>query len=296
MIGSVVLSSLSSKGWHFRPDLGKVETEPKIIKVKQGGGGDFATVMKAIDSVPADSKNMPNLMFDATVKEYGIVGSATLTTLSNYFVGAYLTIANSAPKHDGKRAGAQAVALRVSGDRSAFYGCNKFSFQDTLCDDRGNHFFKDCYIRGTVDFILEVGNLYIWLDSEIFVEIDPKLTVITAQARESSSEDIGYSFVHGKITGTANGSFLVRAWKSSPRVVYVYTKMTNVVNPAGWSHEIQPERAKTVYHGEYKWTGVGAYSSGREPFAKQLTQKEAEPFLSLDYVNATKWLLPAPKI
>ncbi|KAE8715978.1 Pectinesterase isoform 2 [Hibiscus syriacus] len=311
---SSVIKPLNQRVGALNPELGEAEAEPKIIKVKQGDSGDFTTVMKAIDSVPVgnnkrvvisigpgsyqekimiprdkpyitlmgDPKNMPNLTFDATAKDYGTVDIATLTTLSNYFVGAYLTIANSAPKPDGKRAGAQAVALRVSDDRSAFYGCNIFGFQDTLCDDRGNHFFKDCYIRGTVDFI--------------FGKIDPKLTVITAQARESSSEDTGYSFVHGKITGTAKGSFLGRAWKSSPRVVYAYTKMTNVVNPTGWSHEMQPERAKTVYYGEYKCTGVGAYSSGREPFTKQLTEKEAEPFLSLDYVDATKWLLPPPKI
>lgn len=58
--------------------------------------------------------------------------------------------------------GAQAVALRVSGDRSAFYNCKIIGFQDTLCDDRGNHFFKDCHIRGTVDFIFGSGtSLYL---------------------------------------------------------------------------------------------------------------------------------------
>ncbi|KAE8669341.1 putative pectinesterase 49 [Hibiscus syriacus] len=312
---SSVIKPLSQRTGTLDPELVQAEAEPKIIKVKQGDGGDFATIMKAIDSVPAgnskrviisigpgsyqekitiprdkpyvtlvgDPKNMPNLTFDATAKDYGTVDSGTLTTLSNYFVGAYLNIINSAPKPDGKREGAQAVALRVSGDRSAFYGCNIFGFQDTVCDDRGNHFFKDCYIRGTVDFIFGSGKS-LYLDTEIFVEIEPKLTVITAQARESSSEDTGYSIVHGKITGTAKGSFLGRAWKSSPRVVYAYTEMTDVVNPAGWSHDMQPERAKTVYYGEYKCTGVGASSSGREPFTKQLTEKEAEPFLSLDYV------------
>ncbi|KAE8673721.1 Pectinesterase isoform 2 [Hibiscus syriacus] len=324
---SSVIKPLNQRAGTLDPELVEAETEPKIIKVKQGDGGDFTTIMKAIDSVPAgnnkrviisigpgsyqekitiprdkpyvtlmgDPKNMPNLTFDATAKDYGTVDSGTLTTLSSYFVGAYLNIINNAPKPDGKREGAQAVALRVSGDRSAFYGCNIFGFQDTVCDDRGNHFFKDCYIRGTVDFIFGSGKS-LYLDTEIFVEIEPKLTVITAQARESSSEDTGYSIVHGKITGTAKGSFLGRAWKSSPRVVYAYTEMTDVVNPAGWSHEMQPERTKTVYYGEYKCTGVGASSSGREPFTKQLTEKEAEPFLSLDYVAATKWLLPPPMI
>ena len=58
--------------------------------------------------------------------------------------------------------GAQAVALRISGDKAAFYNCKLIGFQDTLCDDRGNHFFKDCHIRGTVDFIFGSGkSLYL---------------------------------------------------------------------------------------------------------------------------------------
>ncbi|KAK8487657.1 hypothetical protein V6N13_029166 [Hibiscus sabdariffa] len=180
--------------------------------------------------------------------------------------------------------GAQAVSLLVSDDRSAFYGVNLYGFQDTLCDDRGNHFFKDCNIRGTVDFIFGSGkSLYL-------------IRVITSQARESESDDTGYSFVHGKVTGDAKGAFLGRAWKSSPRVVYAYSEMSKVVNPAGWSHNSQPERAKTVFYGEYKCTGEGASPSGREPFAKQLIEKEVQPFISLDFIGATKWLLPPPKI
>ncbi|XP_039034117.1 pectinesterase PPME1-like [Hibiscus syriacus] len=215
---SSVIKPLNQRAGTLDPELVEAEAEPKIIKVKQGDGGDFTTIMKAIKSVPAgnnkriiisigpgsyqekitipldkpyvtlmgDPKNMPNLTFDATAKDYGTVDNGTLTTLSNYFVGAYLNIINNAPKPDGKREGAQAVALRVSGDRSAFYGCIIFGFQDTV--------------------------------------------------------------------------------------------------------------RETVYYGEYKCTGVGASSSGREPFTKQLTEKEAEPFLLLDYVAATKWLLPPPII
>ncbi|KAK8496717.1 hypothetical protein V6N13_029135 [Hibiscus sabdariffa] len=238
---------------------------------------------------------MPNVTFDGTAKKYGTVDSATVIALSSYFVAAYINIVNSAPQPDGKMVGAQAVALRVSGDRSAFYGVNLYGFQDTLCDDRGNHFFKDCNIRGTVDFIFGSGKS-LYLNSEIYVEADPGLTVITAQARESESEDTGYSFVHGKVTGDAKGAFLGRAWKSSPRVVYAYSEMSKVVNPAGWSHNSQPERAKTVFYGEYKCTGEGASPSGREPFAKQLTEKEVQPFISLDFIGGTKWLLPPPKI
>ena len=73
-----------------------------------------------------------------------------------------LLLQNSSPRPNGKQKGAQAVALRISGDKAAFYNCKIKGFQDTFCDDRGNHFFKDCYIEGIVDFIFGRGkSLYL---------------------------------------------------------------------------------------------------------------------------------------
>lgn len=64
---------------------------------------------------------------------------------------------NSSPRPDEKSVGAQALAMRISGDKAAFYNCKFMSFQDTLCDDKGRHFFKDCYIQGSYDFIFGNG-------------------------------------------------------------------------------------------------------------------------------------------
>ncbi|CAL9008387.1 unnamed protein product, partial [Prunus brigantina] len=121
-------------------------------------------------------------------------------------------------------------ALRVLGNKSALYNCRLIGFQDTLCD-MGNHFLKDCYIEGTVDFIFGSGKS-LYLNTELHV-LDNGITIITAQARNSASEDIGYSFVHCKITGIGSNTYLGRAWRTSPMVVYAYTKMFEVINPAG---------------------------------------------------------------
>lgn len=60
---------------------------------------------------------------------------------------------NTAPAPEPDEDGAQAVALRVSGDEAAFYGCGMYGNQDTLLDDRGRHYFKECFIQGSIDFI-----------------------------------------------------------------------------------------------------------------------------------------------
>lgn len=53
--------------------------------------------------------------------------------------------------------GGQEVALRISGDQSAFYGCGFYGAHDTLNDDQGRHYFKECFIQGSIDYIFENG-------------------------------------------------------------------------------------------------------------------------------------------
>lgn len=60
--------------------------------------------------------------------------------------------------------GGETVAMRISGDKAAFYKCMFIGYQDSLCDDSGRHLFKDCQIQGTVDFIFGNGkSLYLVL-------------------------------------------------------------------------------------------------------------------------------------
>lgn len=58
-----------------------------------------------------------------------------------------------APPPDPGEVGAQAVALRISSDQVAFYSCGIYGAQDTLNDDHGRHYYKNCFIEGSIDFI-----------------------------------------------------------------------------------------------------------------------------------------------
>lgn len=53
--------------------------------------------------------------------------------------------------------GWQAAAFRISGDKAYFLGCGFYGAQDTLCDDAGRHYFEDCYVEGSIDFIFGNG-------------------------------------------------------------------------------------------------------------------------------------------
>ncbi|KAG5247396.1 hypothetical protein OIU78_000725 [Salix suchowensis] len=307
------------------PALEAAEAKQRTIKVRQDGSGEFKTLKDAINSIPTGNTervivdigpgeyieklkiergkpfvtflgspgNMPTLSFAGTAREYGTVYSATLEAEADYFVAANIIIKNSSPRPNGELKGEQAVALRIAGDKSAFYNCRLIGFQDTLCDDKGRHLFKDCYIEGTVDYIFGSGKS-LYLGTELKVIADAKGNFITAQARTSEAEDTGFSFVHCKVGGTGKGAYLGRAWQPRPRVVFAYTTMSSAVSPEGWSNNSHPERDGTASFGEYKCDGEGANPAARAKASKQLTPDQAAPFISLGFIEGSKWLLPPP--
>jgi pectinesterase len=60
---------------------------------------------------------------------------------------------NTAPAPASGTVGRQAVAVRVQGDLAAFYRCRFYGAQDTLYDKNGRHYYYNCYIEGSIDFI-----------------------------------------------------------------------------------------------------------------------------------------------
>uniref|UniRef100_A0A5B6ZZ97 pectinesterase n=1 Tax=Davidia involucrata TaxID=16924 RepID=A0A5B6ZZ97_DAVIN len=310
------------------PALAAAEASPKVIKVRKDGSGDFKTVTDAINSIPADNKNrvivwigagkyvekikiertkrfvtfygtpneMPELVFDGTALKYGTVESASVTVESDYFSAVNIAFVNSAPKPDGKRKGAQATAFRISGDKAAIYSCKMIGFQDTHLDDKGKHFFKDCYIEGTVDFIYGNGKS-IYLNTELHVHFlkGDGMSMIAAHARDSNHMDTAFVFVHCTVTGTGNRTVLGRAWRPYSKVIYAYTEMSDAIKPEGWSDNFHPEFDKTLWYREYENSGPGSNPAHRVPFSKQLNDAEAQPFLSLGFIEGSKWLLPPHK-
>ncbi|KAL5572299.1 hypothetical protein UlMin_021896 [Ulmus minor] len=286
------LNSEANKSGNFSLDtqLTAAEGAVKIIKVTKDGGGDFKTVTDAVKSIPSGNtgrviitvdrskpfvtfygseNDMPTLTFDGTASKYGTVYSATVAVESDYFVAVNINFVNSAPMPSGEMRDAQAVAMRISGDKAAFHNCRFIGFQDTLCDDKGRHFFTDCYIQGTVDFIFGDGQS-LYLNS-------------------------GFTFIHCKINGTGD-TYLGRAWMERPRVVFAYTYMGTLINTKGWSNGMHSDREQTVYYGEYKCMGPGASTSGRVNYAKMLSDADVKPFLSMSYIQGNKWLIPPPKL
>jgi pectinesterase len=59
-------------------------------------------------------------------------------------------------------------------------------------------------------------------------------------------------------------------------VTFLNTEMSAVVRPEGWNNWRDPAREKTARYAEFHSTGPGANPKARAPWARQLTQDEAQ--------------------
>lgn len=286
----------------------------RLIRVDQSGNGDFKKIQDAIDAVPSNNSELVFIWIKSgtyrekivvpadkpfitlsgtqasnTIITWGdtgeIIESGTLSVFASDFVGRFLTIQNTFGTSD------KAVALRITGDRVAFYGCKILSYQDTLLDDTGRHYYSNCYIEGATDFIC--GNAASLFERCHLHSLSKADGAITAQHRNAPSEDTGFSFLGCKITGVGT-ALLGRPWGAYSRVVFSLTYMSSVVVPQGWDDWGDQSKHSTVYYGEYQCYGPGANRTKRVEWSHSLSNNEATPFLTKDMIGGQGWLRPTP--
>ncbi|KAL1293815.1 hypothetical protein HN51_054454 [Arachis hypogaea] len=310
------------------PDLRLRDAESNKVRitVSQDGAGDFKTVTDAVNSIPqwnnrrfilyiapgiyrekimiprtlpfvtflGDASDPPTITGNDTAsilgrngKPIGTFQSATVAVDANYFLAINIKFENRAAHWIGRR-GEQGVALRISGTKAAFYNCTFYGAQDTLYDHKGLHYFNNCLIQGSVDFIFGSGrSLY---ENCYLNSTTRKVASITAQKRTNSSMESGFSFKNCTVTGSGQ-VFLGRAWGDYSTVVFSYTFMDKIVLSQGWSDWGDQKRDLRVYYGEYKCSGPGANLTGRVPWARMLTDEEAKPFIGIQFIEGDSWLI-----
>ncbi|KAH7834141.1 hypothetical protein Vadar_013093 [Vaccinium darrowii] len=234
---------------------------------------------------------------DTANSSHGTFYSGSVQVFATNFIANNISFMNVAPIARPGDVGAQAVAIRIAGDQAAFWGCGFFGAQDTLHDDRGRHYFKDCYIQGSIDFIFGNGrSLYEGCQITSIanpVPVGSKLIngVVTAHGRFSKDENSGFVFVNCSIGGTGR-IWLGRAWRPFSTVVFAYSNMTDIIAPEGWNDFNDPNRDQTVFYGEYMCTGAGANTTLRVPYAQILNDTQASPFLNASFIDGDLWLQP----
>ncbi|KAI4303131.1 hypothetical protein MLD38_038800 [Melastoma candidum] len=293
----------------------------RTIKVDINGNGDFKSVQAAIDSVPSRNsewiiihvrkgiyrekvhvtKDKPYIFMRGNGKGRSVIvwnqssddnkDSAAFRVEAPHFIAFGICFKNDAPTGLAYTSQNQSVAAFVGADKVAFYHCGFYSTHNTLFDYKGRHYYDNCYIQGSIDFIFGRGRS-VFHSCEIFVIDDKRLTIhgsITAQNRGSKDENSGFVFIKGKVYGIGD-VYLGRAKGAYSRVVFARMYFSRTIVPHGWTNWSYDGNTKNLYHAEYQCHGPGAESEHRVQWSRQLTDEEAAPFLSIDFIDGKGWL------
>eukprot|EP00268_Persea_americana_P002346 TRINITY_DN10705_c0_g1_i11.p1 TRINITY_DN10705_c0_g1~~TRINITY_DN10705_c0_g1_i11.p1 ORF type:complete len:347 (-),score=23.10 TRINITY_DN10705_c0_g1_i11:195-1235(-) len=309
-----------------KPRITEKDLNPALVlTLDPTGKGNFTTIQAAVNASPDNavgrtviriaaasywekvivSVSKTNLTFqgqglmntiiardDTAGNTNGTYSSASVAVDGYSFRDYNISFRNAAPPPSPGDEGKQAVALRIGGDAAAFFCCGFYGAQDTLLDDRGRHYFKDCFIEGSIDFIFgHARSLY--EDCKIHLiaeEVPGRITgSITAQERKSIADKAGFSFLNCTISGTGQ-VWLGRALSAYPLVVFIRTFMPANIAPAGWDDLDQHNRDATIFFGEYECQGPGANNSSRVGYYKGLNHTEAAPFMNISFIDGDDWL------
>ncbi|KAF8994406.1 pectin methyl esterase [Cyathus striatus] len=197
--------------------------------------------------------------------------SATFRAHSASFTLYNINIANSYGQ------GKQATALSAKSTYQGFYGCSFTGYQDTLLADGGGYqYYSNCYIAGAVDWIY--GDASAWFGECTIAAVGPG--AITAMSRNSDTETTYYVIDHSKVVSASSSSliaktYLGRPWREYARVVFQYTDLPDIINPAGYT--TLATLGPNAKFSEYQNTGAGSDTSQRvylTPISAAITKNQ----------------------
>jgi pectin methylesterase-like acyl-CoA thioesterase len=216
----------------------------------------------------------------------GTLNSGSFTINATDFSATNITFENSFGD------GSQAVAVVVNNDRAVFKNCRFLGNQDTVYV-RGSGaprgYFKNCYIDGNVDFIF--GNSIALFDScVLYAKTRPATaTSFITAANTPNGQAYGFVFRDARLPNN-NGTtsyFLGRPWPSPSvadtrqKTVFLSSRMSSHINPAGWTVWDGNTQTANVYYGEYNsryFNGAPVDVSQRVSWSYQLSQADSATY------------------
>lgn len=293
------------------------------IVVAKDGSGNFKTVQAAFNAVPKNNK-IPVIIYvkDGVYKEklhlgptknfVTLIGQNRFKTILTYddhsgkvvapgdtintmtsqsfelngnnFTARNITFRNNA----GFRSG-QAVAVEIKGDKESFIDCRFIGNQDVLFTESpsSREYYKDCYIRGSTDFIFGASTAY-FDQCRIHSIKDSHVTA----ASTPKNHPFGYVFYDCELTGNPNitKAGLGRPWRAYASVTYLHCYLGHDIKPAGWTNWHQTDRYKTARFSEYESYGPGANPKARVSWSHQLTAKQVAKYTIPNILDG--WIPP----
>ncbi|KAK6930569.1 Pectinesterase, catalytic [Dillenia turbinata] len=261
----IFLTSFAVSNGRLYKDFNNLESSYATITVAKSNQAHFSTIQSAIDSIPSNNMNWVFINVKAGIyrekvtipqdkpfivlqgegmyksqivydNHENLIQSVTFHVLADDFVATNIGFVNSYNHVEimEENPMRQAAAALVQGDKAAFYGCGFFGLQDTLWDEQGRHYFRNCTIEGAVDFIFGNGqSIYEKCKISALGNEIGGVGYITAQGRSLENETTGFVFKYCNVEG--NGKmYLGRAWRQYSRVLFYMSYLADIIVPQGW--------------------------------------------------------------
>ncbi|KAK7269557.1 hypothetical protein RIF29_22288 [Crotalaria pallida] len=296
--------------------------------VAKDGSGKFKTILDAINAYPknqkgryvihvkagiydeyitVDKKKTNILLFGDGPTKTIITGSknfkdgvktlrtATFSTQANDFIAKSIAFENTAGPE-----GHQAVALRVQGDRSAFFDCAMRGYQDTLYAHAHRQFYGNCEISGTVDFIFGYATTLIQNSKIIVRKPGPnQQNIVVADGTVQKNMPTGVVLQNCEIIPEKSlipdrlkvKSYLARPWKAFSRAIFMESTIGDFIQPDGFLPWQGNQFLNTCYFAEFGNAGPGADAKNRVKWGRGVLQKnDSALYTAEQWLQAKTWL------
>ncbi len=300
-----------------------VDSQVFDIIVAADGSGDYRTIQKALDAVPSNaSKRIKVFIKNGTYNQkiylsslkrnVSLIGESVdgviiswndyagktslINTAESYTFLAEgndlyvenLTVRNTAGSI------AQAVAIRVTGDRQVFKNCRFIGYQDTYYAHKNRQYNFHCYIEGATDFIF--GESTAVFDSCEIRCVKGGHYITAPSDTKLTSQTPDGTFYHGLLFTScilnsdndvpANSYYLGRPWQPNASSVFVNCLMGDFIKNEGWSIWDGTNNHLSGCYAEYQsknYNGELIDVSQRVEWSKQLTTNEVYSYYTMDY-------------
>ena len=297
------------------------------VTVAADGSGNFTTVQAAINAAPTarttvytifikNGRYREKLSIPVTKPFLQLVGESVANTILTYDDGASTLVGGialgtqnsasfieNAPDFSALNItfenafgdGSQAVAVTINADRVVFKNCRFLGNQDTLYikgSGTPQHYFRDCYIDGNVDFIFG-SSVAVFERCVVYAKSRPATgaSFITA-ANTPPGQAYGFVFRNTKIPSNTGSTlyYMGRPWQNSTGSVpptqnkVVFLKSTvgaNQIQPTGWTTWDAGTDTNLITYAEYRprnFSGRNVNTSQRVAWSRQLAATDTAQY------------------
>ncbi|TYI12395.1 hypothetical protein ES332_A09G274400v1 [Gossypium tomentosum] len=304
--------------------------KPDVVVAKDGSG-KYDTITKALEEVPKKSPNrfvihikagiykekinvtkqMTNVMFigDGPTKtiitnDFNCIKNHPLKTFQTATVGVDgvgFMAKDIGFENTAGPEGHQAVAFRATSNKVIMFNCHFIGYQDTLYPHKGQQFYRDCVISGTVDFIF--GDSASVFQNCLIIVRKPgenQHNMITAPGRQYIDTDSALVLQNCTITGAPDylpvkdksKTYLGRPWKPLARAIIMQSTIEDIITPEGYAPMDGTKGLDTAYFAEFENKGPGAKTEGRVtwPAIKKIDTNEAKKWTPGVFLGSDQWV------